>query len=110
MNRADLNIYQGDDFGATVSVLQDGAPADLTGYTARAQIRQDVADRRGEVIAEITAAVSTSYILLSLTHEQTTALRVRSGRYVWDLEITSPDAQITTILAGGVTITSEVTR
>jgi len=113
VQRATLNIYQGDDYAATVTVYRRGMPVeDLDVYTPRAQIREDVADRRGKVVAEMTAAVSmapgASMILLSLTHAQTTV--VRSGDYVWDLQLEAPDGAIITTMAGAARITPEVTR
>jgi hypothetical protein len=107
-NQADLYVYQGDDFGAMVTVLnEDGTEADITGYTARAQIRPDIADL-ANVSAEITTVVSSPYVNLSLLHDQTVELC--GGRYVWDLELTSPANAITTALAGKVFVTAEVTR
>jgi hypothetical protein len=51
--------------------------------------------------------VQSPMVLLALTHDQT---RVLSGRYVWDLQLTSPAGAITTIVRGNVTVTAAVTR
>lgn len=107
--RADLTIYQGDDMAWEVHVtLEDGVtPADITGYTALAQIRRSVADQEAVVDATMTTAVVTPNVSLSLTHDQTELL---CGRYVWDLQLTSPTDIVTTILQGNVKVTAEVTR
>jgi hypothetical protein len=105
-----LLIYQGDDYAAVVTVQTlDGTPADLTGYTAEAQIRRDVADRQPVVTAtmNVNIELTTSSIFLTLTHTQTLALM---GTYVWDRQITDTNGVVTTILAGPVTVTQEVTR
>jgi hypothetical protein len=104
-----LQIYQGDDFAAMVTVLAtDGTAADLTGYTPKAQIRRDVADRQPAVAMELTAVLELpNFISLSLTHDQTAMLM---GSYVWDLQITDGSGAITTILAGSMSVTQEVTR
>jgi len=103
-----LQLYQGDDFIATVTVSNaDGSPADLTGCTAKAQIRKDVADKQPSVATEFTTSVQSPVINISLTHEQTLQL---NGDYVWDLQITDGSGAITTILAGGISVTQEVTR
>jgi len=109
---ASLNLYQGDDWAGLVSVYQaDGTtPFDLTGYTARAQIRRDVADRALDVLAEITIGVvdaAGGLLSLDLDHTVTATL---SGHLLWDLQLTDAAGEITTILAGGVNVTSEVTR
>ncbi|HEU0180357.1 MAG TPA: hypothetical protein VFV58_39475 [Blastocatellia bacterium] len=108
-DRGDLIIYQGDDWGATVTVTSNGVPPDqvIAGYTAKAQIRQDVADNDPDVDIEIVTAVASPAISLTIPASQTVNL---CGDYVWDLQITSPAGQVTTILAGNVRVTSEVTR
>ncbi len=105
----DIAIYQGDDWTSVVTVYVEGTstPADIAGYTAEAQIRRAVADEDDEVVVEITTVVSSPQINLSIPHSVTETL---SGRYVWDLQITSPTGGITTICRGKVVVTAEVTR
>ena len=109
VKRQDLDIYQGDDPAWEVFVdTGDGVtPADITGYTALAQIRRSVADQDPVVVVTMTAAVVSPNVSLSLSHDQTELL---CGRYVWDLQLTSPAGIITTILRGNVSVTAEVTR
>lgn len=106
--RQDIDIYQGDTFAATVTVRNaDGTDADITGYTAKAQIRRAVADADPVVVAEMSAVVQSPEIQLALSHDITETL---AGRYVWDLQIVSAAGAVTTILAGKVNTTAEVTR
>ena len=107
-SKGDLLIYQGDDYRATVTLSnQDGSPVDLTGFTAQAQIREDVADVAPDVLVEIGTTLGTSAVELSIPNAQTKLL---NGTYRWDLQLTSADGFITTVLAGKVTATAEVTR
>ena len=107
-SQGNLTLYQGDDYSVYVVVTNaDGTPADITGYTAKAQIRRDVADEARRVEVEIAASVASPNVNLSIPHAQTQAL---TGSYVWDLQLTSPGGQIMTILAGAVIVTREVTR
>jgi len=106
--RADLNIYQGDDYAAEVAITNaDGTPADLTSCVASAQIRLYPADRSPSVVVEITAMIGSSAVLLSIPSDETEKL-VRE-QYVWDLQLTFPDS-IVTVLNGKVNVTLEVTR
>jgi hypothetical protein len=107
--RADLVLYQGDDYAATVTV-SNGLPPDevLVGYTAQAQIRESVADESPAVLIEIGTAVVSPLIVLSIPRDQTVELC--GGNYVWDLQLTAADGTVTTILAGAVRVTPEVTR
>lgn len=107
----DLCIYQGDDWAGQVTVLNaaDGTPADLTGYTAQAQIRKAPADQAWWVAAEITCTVNPpNFISLQLTNQQTTLLT--AIYYQWDLQIVSPAGLISTIMGGDVNVTLQVTR
>ena len=104
----DLSVYQGDDHGWTVTVRNaDGTPADITGHIPKAQIRRAVADADPVVVAEMTATVESPLVYLSVSNAQTVAM---NGRYVWDLQLTSPAGIVTTINAGKVQAKAEVTR
>jgi hypothetical protein len=104
---ANLAIYQGDDYAAVVTVMQGSGPADLTGYTAQAEMRTGAADC-APVAWEINAQVNPPNFINLLIPASATALM--SGSYCWDLQITDPTGLVTTILAGGVTVTREITR
>jgi hypothetical protein len=108
-DRANLDIYQGDDYAAVVTVFNGTNLADLTGYTAKAQIRSGPADRNSQIIAELGTSVdvTNSAIHLSLASAATTLL---TGLFYWDLQVISPGGMITTILAGAAIITLEITR
>lgn len=106
--RSDLHIYQGDDYSAVVTVTDaDGAEADITGYTARAQIRRQVADTDTVIALDMPATVESPRVLFGASHDDTASL---SGSYLWDLELTSPDDVVTTIMRGNVKVTQEITR
>lgn len=108
-DKADLQIYQGDDFSAVVTVHNaDGTPATITGYTAQAQIRCDVADNAPTVIAELQTSVASPDVNLFLSHTVTALLA--GGKYVWDLQVASPTGEVSTVLAGKAIVTQEVTR
>jgi hypothetical protein len=103
--KANLVVYQGDDYAAVVTV---SGVSDLTGYTAQAQIRLGPADTNPQVVVEIeTALVLPSTINLVIPNAITGQL---SGMYAWDLQVTDPNGIISTLLAGNVTVTPEVTR
>lgn len=105
---ANLALYQGDDYAATVAVSDGSGPAILTGYVAQAQIRQGAADDFPDVLVEIdTDLVLPSTINLNISRDVTVML---AGRYAWDLQVTGVDGVVTTILAGDVIVTKEVTR
>lgn len=104
--QVDLLVYQGDDLLLSVTVDNPGEiPADLTGYTARAQIRPSAPS--AVVLAEFTTAIAANVISLTLTAEVTSTLTRNAA---WDLQITSPGGVVTTLAYGVVKVTKEVTR
>ena len=107
---ANLTIDQGTDYYSTVSVEgSNGLPYDLTGHTARGQIRKNYTSStyytfvvtinrplQGEIEIEVGNAV--------------TAV-MKPGRYVYDIEITeSLTGDRTRVVEGQVEITPGVTR
>jgi len=101
-----LGIYQGDTFPLTVAVYDpDGVPIDLTGVTAKSEIRQ-TADST-TVAATFVPSVSGNAIDLLLSATDTAAL---AGGYVWDCQITDIDGSVTTLCGGIASVTKQVTR
>ena len=110
-----ITIDQGSDFEISVILqTEDGVVEDLTGYSARAQLRQTKS-------AVSVAATFTCNILDPETGEITmflgnavTELLIASttaGKYYYDLEIyTAADAIVRRVLQGEALVTEEVTR
>jgi len=114
-----MTCDQGSTFVRTFVVQQQDAvdptvyhPYDLTGYTARMQIRRD--EFATATLAELTTANGkisingpTGTVTVSMTAEQT-ALIERSG--VYDIEIVSPSTEVHKIVRGAFNLNLEVTR
>jgi hypothetical protein len=113
----DIEIKQGADFQLGVTWQDDSeTPIDLTGYTARCQVR---------------ASMEAETTLLSITEEESDDGQVAIGddgeftiwfknaatelldpttSAVWDVELVSPGNIVTRLLEGTAVITPEVTR
>lgn len=88
-------------------------PVDLTGYTARMQIRPTVTDPT--IIIElnttnggIALGAAAGTINLLITAVQSALFTFQNA--VYDLTLTSPTGVVTNLLAGNVSLTLEVTR
>jgi hypothetical protein len=104
--RVDLELYTGDDFVLVLTVTdQNGDPADLTGCVVRAQIRAELA--AWEVAGIFAPTIEANRIWLHLTGQVSAGLPQRG---VWDARLTDREAQVTTLTAGRVLMTQEVTR
>lgn len=108
-----LTIYQGETFGFSI-IWKDaeGVPIDLTGYSARMQIRYDGVN--GDIAADLSTTnggieidneAHTITVYISAT--DTASMLAKSG--VYDLEMVLGDV-VTRLLEGKVKIIPEVTR
>ena len=105
------NIDQGSTYSKSITVYQnDGTTIqNLTGYTAASQLRKNYTSTASTTINATKATPHTSgVIVMSLTAVQTAALK--SGRYVYDLQITHSDTTVTRVIEGVITIRPEVTK
>jgi hypothetical protein len=91
----------------------DGTPVDLSGYTARMQVRRSTSSEY--VLLE----ASTDNGRIQLDHEAgkltlvlsagvTAAIDWSRGRY--DIELESPDGGVTRLIYGEISISKEITR
>jgi hypothetical protein len=102
--------------GATLRLIvtykdPTGAPIDLTGYSARCQIRRSVG---GSILLNLTTqnggiilGGSAGTITLLASASTTTPL---TGSGVYDLELVSSGGEVTRVLEGTVVISPNVTR
>lgn len=110
----DIVCEQGASFLRTL-VWQDEneTPINLTGYTARMQVRPTVQSNTVLVSlttenGAITLGGATGEVRLELTATQTNALP--AGRAVYDLELVSTYGFVTRLVEGSFTVKAQVTR
>lgn len=107
--KANLVIDQGTDFSATIDVTDlDGETAfNLTGYTVAAQMRKNYASS-----SAITFTTSHNNELgqIDLVLSSSQTVDIEPGRYLYDVEMTSPANEITRVVEGIVTVTPGMTR
>jgi|TARA_B110000438_G_C15789952_1_gene640196 hypothetical protein len=103
-------IDQGSTFSKSITVYQtDGATIqNLTGYTVSSQLRKNYTSSASTTINASINNAAGGLIVMSLTAVQTAALK--SGRYVYDLQITAADSTVTRVIEGVITLRPEVTK
>jgi hypothetical protein len=100
-----LDLYAGDDFYLDLTVTNpDGTAADLSTAVATAQVRAKATDP-DPPLAAFVATITGNVIRL---HLASTASQQLTGPAVWDCQVATPD--ITTLAAGTVTMSGDVTR
>jgi hypothetical protein len=107
----DLYIEKGTTFRRVFNLSNDDdSVVDLTGYSARLQVREKATD--DDPLAtwtpQLTIDEEAGEITLLLTDVQTAALEFNKG--VYDLEIESAGGETSRLLEGAVTCSDEVTR
>lgn len=105
-----FNLDQGADFALELVMKEDGVIKDLTGYSARAQIRKskEAATSAASFICTIPLPEEGK---IKLDMSNATSAAIAAGVYYYDLEIyTSSDSFVLRLLQGQVTVTREITR
>jgi len=108
--RYNLVIDQGSDFAISFTVKEDGSVKNLTGYSARAQMR--TSRNATSIAATFTCTIATptnGTVVMSLANGASSSLT--AGTYVYDLEVfTANNAAVVRLIQGSVDLTQEVTR
>jgi hypothetical protein len=105
----ELTLEKGSTFSSQITVKDDqGVEQDLTGYTARSQMRKSYyASSKYDFTVTVTAPVL-GLITMSMTAANTS--NISPGRYVYDVEIENNSGDVTRIFEGIVTVLPNVTR
>ena len=105
-----LIIDQGSDFAIQLTLSEAGNVKDLTGYSARGQLRSKKTDENIAATFVCTITDATNGVLtMELANASTAGLS--AGIYYYDLELyTADDANVTRLIEGQATVTQEVTR
>lgn len=107
---ANISIDQGSDFTSIVTVEgSDGLIYDLTGYTARGQIRKSYTSTTAVNFTTAINSPTQGTILLTLTAVQTAAMR--AGRYLYDIEIVQTSTnKVIRVVEGQVEVNPRITQ
>lgn len=112
----DILCEQGATFTRELTWKQEnGTPVNLTGYTARMQVRRAVSDSTAVVTLTtenggitMPSPRASGKIVLLLSATATAGLPVIKG--VYDLEVVAPNSTVTRLLQGKFAVSAEVTR
>ncbi len=109
----DLTVIKGSTFKLTITLDAGASPLDLTGFKARAQMREEYESTNAFLTftsddSTITLGGVDGTVILKASATNTAAIIVDSG--VWDLELVDPTGEVQQVLYGSVTIRQEATR
>lgn len=107
--KANIVLDQGTTFTTYLALTNtDGSVLNLTGYTARGQIRKWYTSNSYTTFTISITQPNDGYINLALTAN--TTANMEPGRYVYDIEAVDSLGTITRVIEGIVTVTPEVTK
>ena len=104
-----LDIDQGSDFISDIELENDDStPMNLNGFTAYSQFRKSY----GSVIAYSFNATIVNYTqgIIRLSLPGLTSSSIKSGRYLYDVEIVAANGSKTRVVEGILTINPEITK
>jgi tRNA threonylcarbamoyladenosine modification (KEOPS) complex Pcc1 subunit len=109
----DILIEQGATFSQVITYKESGVAVNLTGYTARMQVRSTL--ESATTVVELTTANGRIALggtagTITLTISATDTAGLTAGRGVYDLELVSGSGIVTRLLQGVATISRNVTR
>ena len=106
----DLTIDQGSTFVIDITVKESGSVNDLTGYSARAQMRSTKTSATVAASCTCSIPIPTNGIV-KMELPASTSSAMSAGLFFYDLEIhTAGDAIVKRLIEGKVTLNQEVTR
>jgi hypothetical protein len=106
---SNLFVDAGANYSNIITVAaSNGQPLDLTGYTVASQMRKSY---QSSTAYNFTASVynaATGKVRLQLSDTQSAA--IPAGRWLYDVEITSPSGTKTRVVEGIVTVSPQITQ
>lgn len=106
---ANIFIDQGSDYSNIVTVTaSNGQPLNLTGFTAASQIRKSYSSSIAYSFNASILSAAFGKVRLQLSAAQSEA--IPPGRYLYDVEVTSPSGAKTRVVEGIATITPQITQ
>jgi len=106
-----LVIDQGSDFAINLTIKELGVVKNLTGYSARAQMRSSRTSSTVAATFTCTVLSPATDGIVKMHLGNATSSAITAGRYFYDLEIhTTADLVVRRLIQGEVTLNPEVTR
>ncbi len=106
---SNLFVDAGTDYSTIITVAAtNGQPLNLTGYSVASQMRKSYSSSTVYNFTTSLYDAANGKVRLQLNNTQSSA--IPAGRWLYDVEITSPSGTKTRVIEGIVTVTPEITR
>jgi len=106
---SNLFVDAGSDYSNIITVSStNGQPLNLTGYSVASQMRKSYSSSTAYAFAASVYDAANGKVRLQLSASNSSA--IPAGRWLYDVEITSPSGTKTRVVEGIVTITPQITQ
>lgn len=106
---SNLFVDAGSDYSNIITVsATSGVPLNLTGYTVASQMRKSYSSSTSYNFTGSIFDALNGKVRLQLNSTQSSA--IPAGRWLYDVEITSPSGTKTRVVEGIVTVTPQITQ
>ena len=105
-SKVNLTMDQGSYFEENFSIASADGVVNLSGYTAACQMRKHFTSLTA--IDLVTVLEDSGRLVISLPSSNTAS--IEPGRYLYDVEITSPENSVIRVIEGIMTVTPNITR
>jgi hypothetical protein len=106
---SNIVIDQGTTFSSIISLTnQNGTPMNLTNFTVKSQFRKSFSSSTAVNFTASIYDAAAGKVRLQLSPSDTS--NIRAGRYLYDIELTSPGGEKIRPLEGLVILTPEITK
>lgn len=108
MELHDLEVHRCATFHKVMKIKKNGEPLDLTGYTAKCQVR--TRPDGGALLADVETNIIPLEGRIELLIPPSITSRFTAGVYAWDIRITSPESIAEYYLGGKFSVLPSVTE
>lgn len=106
---SNLYVDSGADYSNIITVsASNGQALNLTGYTVKSQMRKSYSSSTAYPFTASIYDANNGKVRLQLANTQSSA--IPAGRWLYDVEITSPSGTKTRVVEGIVTVNPEITQ
>lgn len=106
--KANLVIDQGSTYTTTVKLTDaNGDPLDLTGYSGAAQMRKHYTSSTAKTFT-VNLGGNLGTVTLAMSANNTA--NIEAGRYLYDVELTDTNGNVSRVFEGIVTVNANITR
>ena len=108
-NLANLFVDQGSDYSNIITVrTSSGEPLNLSGFTVASQIRKSFSSSVAYSFQCSVVSATSGQVRLQLS--SAASEQIPPGRYLYDVEVTSPTNIKTRVVEGVLTLTPQITK